>query len=69
MNGEARIDPPTADEVAARLKEIPADSRSSTGVIMGDPLPGDRRRADWQARNQRRGITLPPIPGVTSNGL
>ncbi len=36
--------PAKRDEVAARLREIPADTRSITGVLFGDPIPGDRRR-------------------------
>lgn len=40
-----RIDP---DCLAARLAEIPPDTRSLTGMLFGDPLPGrsalDKRR-------------------------
>jgi len=33
-----------AEDAAARLAEIPPDTRSLTGRLMGDPIPGDRRR-------------------------
>lgn len=40
---------PSCDDIAARLAEIPADTRGLTGRVCGDPLPGrsayDRRRA------------------------
>lgn len=40
---------PRREELAARLAEIPADTRSLTARIFGDPLPGrsalDRRQA------------------------
>jgi hypothetical protein len=64
LTGEKKIDPPTADEVAARWREMPKDTRSVTGAVMGDPLPGDKRRANYQEQFSRRAITLPPIPGV-----
>ncbi len=35
-NAESRIKP---EVFAARIAEIPADTRSKTGIIMGDPLP------------------------------
>lgn len=38
----------TAEEYAARLAEIPPDSRSLTARICGDPIPGDARR-NWRA--------------------
>ena len=31
---------PHPDDLAARLAEIPPDTRTLTGVICGDPLPG-----------------------------
>lgn len=31
---------PTREDVAARLREIPEDTRSITGYVLGDPLPG-----------------------------
>lgn len=36
--------PAKRDEVEQRLREIPADTRSITGMLFGDPIPGDRRR-------------------------
>lgn len=36
--------PPLAD-VAARLAEIPPDTRSPAARLMGDPIPSDPRRA------------------------
>lgn len=36
---------PPAAIVARRLAEIPDDLRGLTARILGDPLPGDRRRA------------------------
>lgn len=38
-NRSARVDP---DVVAARLAEIPEDTRTITGRLFGDPLPGRR---------------------------
>ncbi len=35
---------PDRNTVSARLAEIPRDTRSLTGRIMGDPLPLDHRR-------------------------
>ena len=32
------------EELSKRRGEIPDDNRNLTGVVMGDPLPGDRRR-------------------------
>jgi len=44
-----RYQPPPEQDIAARLAEIPRDTRSLTGRILGDPLPGrsafDRVRA------------------------
>ena len=34
-----------AGDAAARLAEIPKDTRSQTARICGDPIPGDPRRA------------------------
>lgn len=31
---------PAPEDIAARLAEIPPDTRTLTGVICGDPLPG-----------------------------
>jgi hypothetical protein len=31
-------------ELQARLSLIPADTRDTTGRLLGDPLPGDTRR-------------------------
>jgi hypothetical protein len=37
--------PAKRDEVAARIAEIPVeDKRSITGILMNDPIPGDKRR-------------------------
>lgn len=54
------IEPATPSDVAARLAEIPPDTRSLTASIMGDPIPGDQRRQRWaEANPDRRPITLP----------
>ena len=37
-----------AEDIAARLAEIPPDTRTVTGILCGDPLPG--RRAIDRAR-------------------
>jgi hypothetical protein len=37
----------TVSEYAEKLSEIPPDTRSVTGLVMGDPLPGDRRRQKY----------------------
>jgi hypothetical protein len=39
-NSELVKNKPSAIDVAARLAEIPVDTRELTGVLMGDPLPG-----------------------------
>jgi len=37
--------PAKRDEVEARIREIPVeDTRSVTGMLLGDPNPADRRR-------------------------
>lgn len=36
-------------DAAARLAEIPPDTRSLTARMFGDPIPGDPRRARLQA--------------------
>ena len=36
--------PAKRDEVEERLREIPADTRSLTAILCGDPIPGDKRR-------------------------
>jgi hypothetical protein len=37
--------PAKRHEVAARIAEIPVeDKRSITGILMNDPIPGDKRR-------------------------
>jgi hypothetical protein len=45
-----RYQPPSEQDLAARLAEIPRDTRSLTGRLCGDPLPGrsafDRMFAD-----------------------
>jgi len=37
------------EDAAARLAEIPPDTRSLTQRLCGDPIPGDPRRARQQA--------------------
>jgi hypothetical protein len=37
------------EDAAARLAEIPADTRSLTQRLCGDPIPGDPRRARLRA--------------------
>jgi hypothetical protein len=39
------ISPLTKAELRERLRLIPMDTRDTTGRLMGDPIPGDRRRA------------------------
>jgi hypothetical protein len=42
-------------ELAARLAEIPSDTRDLTGRLFGDPLPGRRAldiRQPWQPANR-----------------
>lgn len=36
--------PAKVHDVAERLREIPPDTRSLTGQLLGDPLPNDPRR-------------------------
>lgn len=40
MHAEARSGKVDHDTFAARLAEIPPDTRNLTGVVFGDPLPG-----------------------------
>lgn len=37
-------------DVAARLAEIPRDTRSPSAVLLGDPIPNDPRRSDREHR-------------------
>jgi hypothetical protein len=37
--------PLNADELRARRSLIPLDTRDNTGRLLGDPIPGDRRRS------------------------
>lgn len=39
-----RHKPISEDELIKRLAMIPADTRDLTARIMGDPIPGDKRR-------------------------
>lgn len=38
---QGRVDP---EEIMIRLAERPEDTRDLTGVVFGDPIPGDTRR-------------------------
>ena len=40
-------------QALALIDEIPPDTRSITQSLMGDPIPGDRRRQEWRDRNQK----------------
>ncbi len=46
---EVNYKPPRAEDVAARLAEIPPDTRSLTQRLMGDPLVGRRALDFWKA--------------------
>lgn len=39
-----RVTDPRPADIAARLAEIPEDTRSPSQRLMGDPMPGDFRR-------------------------
>lgn len=47
------------DDAAARLAEVPADTRTLTARLMGDPLPG-RRAIDLRAR-AAAGASIPIV--------
>jgi len=44
----------TKEELEARLAIKPADTRDLTGIWMGDPIPGDKRRETFPGRNCSR---------------
>lgn len=41
---------PSPEDIAARLAEIPEDTRDLTGRLMGDPLPGRSAQDRYTAR-------------------
>ena len=43
------------EEFTAKLAEIPPDRRDITGLMMGDPIPGDHRRQIYVGEGYRSG--------------
>lgn len=51
----ARGRPPiTQEELEARIRLIPEDTRDSTGRLLGDPIPNDPRRKHYKIEPSRK---------------
>lgn len=55
---------PPEEDVAARLAEIPPDTRSLSAILLGDPVPA---RSALARRQERRVGALPPTRSVMWN--